>query len=66
LDAFPARAPKAPSPAHAAPVTAPEIAPLNAPSAILPETNLHLSRGYSSNRSSYQSSGHAPRMLLPV
>jgi len=33
LDTFPARAPKAPSPAHAAPVTAPEIAPLNAPSA---------------------------------
>jgi len=30
---FPARAPKAPSPAHAAPVTAPEMAPLKAPSA---------------------------------
>jgi len=30
---FPARAPKAPSPAHAAPVIAPETAPLKAPSA---------------------------------
>jgi len=32
---FPAAAPKAPSPAHAAPITAPEIAPLNARPQIL-------------------------------
>jgi len=54
---FPARAPKAPSPAHAAPVTAPEIAPLNAPSANPSRNDPHLSQRLFLQPLPYQSSG---------
>jgi len=57
LDAFPARAPKAPSPAHAAPVTAPESLRSMLRPQILPETILHLSQRLFLQPLPYQSSG---------
>jgi len=54
---FPARAPKAPSPAHAAPVTAPELLRLKRRPQILPETILHLSQRLFLQPLPYQSSG---------